>query len=114
MKRKLLFRGTGTALVTPFDSRSAVDERALGKLVEFQIKNGVEALLPAGTTGESVTLSDDEQFRLIEVVVEQTRGRVLVIAGAGSNATSKAISLAKLVLDAGADGILCVGPYYNK
>src|ERR1051325_11060205 len=82
MKRKLLFRGTGTALVTPFDSSSAVDEPALRKLVDFQIKNGVEALLPAGTTGESVTLRDDELSRLISIVVEQVRGRVPVIAGA--------------------------------
>src|SRR5713101_5097961 len=114
MKRSLLFRGTGTALVTPFRSDGEVDEKALRKLVEFQIMNGVEALLPTGTTGESVTLSDDEQLRVIAIVVEQTRARVPVIAGAGSNATNKAIALAKSVLGAGADGVLSVGPYYNK
>ena len=114
MKRKLLFRGTGTALVTPFTAQGEVDGKALRKLVEFQIRNGVEALLPTGTTGESVTLGDDEQMRVIEIVVEQTNGRVPVIAGAGSNATKKAIALAKCALKAGADGILSVGPYYNK
>ena len=114
MKRKLLFRGTGTALVTPFDINGNVDERALHRLVEFQLRNGVEALLPTGTTGESVTLSDDEQARVVEIVVEQARGRVPVIAGAGSNSTKKAAVLAQHMLDAGADGILSVGPYYNK
>lgn len=114
MKRKLLFRGTGTALVTPFKDNGNIDERALRKLVEFQVRNGVEALLPTGTTGESVTLTDDEQARVIEIVAEQVHGRVPVIAGAGSNSTSKAVSLARRVLRAGADGVLSVGPYYNK
>jgi 4-hydroxy-tetrahydrodipicolinate synthase len=114
MKRKLLFKGTGTALVTPFTDSGSIDERTLRKLVDFQIKNGVEALLPTGTTGESVTLSDDEQYRVVSIVVEQTRNRVPVVAGAGSNSTEKAISLSKKMLAAGADGILSVGPYYNK
>ncbi|MGA2625337.1 MAG: 4-hydroxy-tetrahydrodipicolinate synthase [Bacteroidota bacterium] len=119
MNRKLLFRGTGTALVTPFRSDGEVDEAALKKLVDFQIKNGVEALLPTGTTGESVTLSDDEQARVVEIVVAQARrrvsdGHVKIIAGAGSNSTKKAISLSKRVIACGADGVLIVGPYYNK
>ena len=76
MKRKTLFRGTGTALVTPFKKNGAVDEQALRRLVDFQIKGGVEALLPTGTTGESVTLSEEEQARVVEVVVSQSRGRV--------------------------------------
>ncbi len=114
MKQKLLFRGTGTALVTPFTKTEKVDEPALKRLVEFQIKNGVEALLPTGTTGESVTLSDDEQTRVVEIVASQTNGRVPVIAGSGSNSTSKSIALSKLVISHGADGILSVGPYYNK
>ncbi len=114
MKRTLLFRGTGTALVTPFKKNGSVDERALKKLVDAQIKGGVEALLPTGTTGESVTLSDDEQARVVSIVVETAGGRVKVIAGAGSNSTSKAITLSKKMLAAGADGILSVGPYYNK
>ncbi len=114
MKKKILFRGTGTALITPFNDSGGVDEKTLRKFVEFQIKNGVEALLPTGTTGESVTLNDDEQARVVAIVADQTQGRVPVIAGAGSNATKKAIVLAKQVIAAGADGILSVGPYYNK
>ena len=114
MNRKLIFRGTGTALITPFTKQGTIDELALRTLVEFQIMYGVEALLPAGTTGESVTLSDDELSRVVELVVDQAEGRVRVVAGAGSNSTSKAIALARRVLEAGADGVLCVGPYYNK
>lgn len=114
MKRKLIFKGTGTALVTPFTDSGSIDERALRKLVDFQIKNGVEALLPTGTTGESVTLTEDEQYRVVSIVAEQTRNRVPVIAGAGSNSTEKSVSLSKKMLAAGADGVLSVGPYYNK
>ena len=113
-KNALLFRGTGTALVTPFTRKGDIDEQALRRLVDFQIAGGVEALLPTGTTGESVTLDEDEQARVVAIVADQARGRVPVIAGAGSNATRKAISLAKRVLDAGADGVLIVAPYYNK
>lgn len=114
MKTNLLFRGTGTALVTPFTDDGMIDERALRALVDLQIRAGVEALLPTGTTGESVTLSEDEQERVVAIVAEQTRGRVPVVAGAGSNATSKAVSLSRRMLAAGADAILSVAPYYNK
>ncbi|MBI4547749.1 MAG: 4-hydroxy-tetrahydrodipicolinate synthase [Ignavibacteriae bacterium] len=114
MKKKIFFRGTGTALVTPFTRNSTIDERALRRLVDYQITNGVEALLPTGTTGESVTLSDEEQVRVVEIVVDQARSRVPVIAGAGSNATAKAVSLAKKVFAARAEAILSVAPYYNK
>jgi 4-hydroxy-tetrahydrodipicolinate synthase len=114
MKRTILFRGTGTALVTPFTKSGAIDEDAVGSLVEYQIKGGVEALLPTGTTGEGATLNDDEQARVVRIVVGQAKGRVKVIAGAGSNSTSRAIELSKKMLDAGADGVLSVGPYYNK
>ncbi len=114
MKRTILFRGTGTALVTPFTSRGDIDEPAIRRLVEFQIRGGVEALLPTGTTGESVTLTDEEQARVVSTVVEIAHGRVKVIAGAGSNATRKAISLARRARAEGADGILSVAPYYNK
>ena len=114
MKRTLLFRGTGTALVTPFQKNKTVDETGLIRLVDFQIGNGVEALLPTGTTGESVTLSDDEQARVVEIVASRANNRVKVIAGAGSNSTARAIELARRVLDADADGILSVAPYYNK
>ena len=112
--KKLLFRGTGTALVTPFTDSGKVDEPALKKLVAFQIKGGVEAIIPAGTTGEGVTLSDDELARVVEIVVEAARGRVKVIAGAGTNSTARTIDLARRAVASGADGILCVSPYYNK
>ncbi|MBI4810685.1 MAG: 4-hydroxy-tetrahydrodipicolinate synthase [Ignavibacteriales bacterium] len=114
MKRSLLFRGTGTALITPFTNQNEVDEHAIKKLVDYQIRGGVEALLPTGTTGESVTLSDEEQARVVAIVVKQAKGRVKVIAGAGSNSTAKAVILAKQMLAEGADGILSVAPYYNK
>lgn len=110
----MLFRGTGTALVTPFTAGGAIDEPALRTLVERQIRGGVEALFPVGTTGESVTLRDDEITSVVRIVVEQTRSRIPVIAGAGSNSTSRSIELCRLVLEAGADGVLVVGPYYNK
>jgi 4-hydroxy-tetrahydrodipicolinate synthase len=114
MNRKILFRGTGTALITPFKRDGGIDERALKNLVDFQIKGKVEAILPTGTTGESVTLTDEEQARVIEIVVKRVDGKIPVIAGAGSNSTQKAIALSKLALKAGADGILSVAPYYNK
>ncbi|HEY6192394.1 MAG TPA: 4-hydroxy-tetrahydrodipicolinate synthase [Bacteroidota bacterium] len=114
MKKKLLFRGTGTALVTPFTAKGEIDEKALRKLVDFQIANGVEAILPSGTTGESATLTDDEQARVIGIVAEQARKRAKIIAGAGANSTAKAIALSRNAMKAGADAILSVGPYYNK
>lgn len=114
MKRTLLFRGTGTALVTPFTRSGDIDERALRRLVDFQIKGGVEAILPTGTTGESVTLDEDEQVRVVRIVLEQARGRAKIIPGAGSNSTSKAIALAQRMAAEGVDGVLSVAPYYNK
>lgn len=114
MKRHLLFRGTGTALVTPFRRDGSVDEAALRRLVDRQLAGRVEALLPVGTTGESVTLTEDEQARVVEIVAERAGGRVPVIAGAGTNSTAKAIELSKRMLASGADAVLSVGPYYNK
>jgi 4-hydroxy-tetrahydrodipicolinate synthase len=114
MKRKLLFTGTGTAIITPFKRGGAIDEKALRKLVDLQVKGGVEAILPAGTTGEGVTLTEDETRRVIEIVCEQANGKAVIIAGAGSNSTQKAIALSKMAIAAGADGVLSVGPYYNK
>jgi len=114
MKRKPIFRGTGTALVTPFTPSGDVDLRALATLVRFQAAAGVEAILPVGTTGESVTLTDAEQALVIATVRERAPARVKVIAGAGSNSTSKTIQLARAAAKAGADGVLCVAPYYNK
>jgi 4-hydroxy-tetrahydrodipicolinate synthase len=114
MKRKLLFRGTGTALVTPFKNNGSVDEPVLRDLVEFQLKGKVEALVPVGSTGEGATLSEKEQAMVIEAVVEQVNGRVPVIAGASSNATAKAVALAQQAKSCGADAILTVAPFYNK
>ena len=114
MKRTILFRGTGTAIVTPFTSTGEVDITSLNKLVNRQIAGGVEAIIPAGTTGESVTLGENEHLQVVRAVVECTRGRAKVIAGAGSNSTSKTITIARRVVAEGADAILSVTPYYNK
>ena len=114
MTKKLLFRGVGTALITPFNKKGDIDVEAIKSLVNFQINNNIAALLPTGTTGESVTLDDDEHARVLELVVRYTKKRVPVIAGAGSNSTQKAIKLAKQAMQSGADGILSVSPYYNK
>ncbi|MDP2210043.1 MAG: 4-hydroxy-tetrahydrodipicolinate synthase [Bacteroidota bacterium] len=114
MKREILFKGTGTALVTPFKTNGTIDEKALRNLVEFQIKNGVEAIIPTGTTGESATLNEAEQIDVIRIVADTARKRAKIVAGAGSNDTSKAIKLSNLAFQAGADAILSVGPYYNK
>ena len=113
-RRKLLFRGTGTALVTPFKKDGSVDEVVLRELVDRQIRAGVEALVPVGSTGEGATLSEAEQAQVIEMVVDETHGRLPVIAGASSNATSKAVALAREAKRRGADAILTVAPFYNK
>lgn len=107
------FTGTLTALVTPFNKQQvAYDD--LRKLVEFQIKGGVDGLVPVGTTGESPTLDHHEHMDVVRATVEQARGRVPVIAGTGSNSTREAVTLTKLAHDAGVDGMLVVAPYYNK
>lgn len=114
MKRTLLFKGTATALVTPFKKDGSVDEATLRDLVDIQIKGKVDALVPVGSTGEGATLSDQEQADVIGIVVEEARGRVPVIAGASSNSTTKAVSLARQAKERGADAILSVAPFYNK
>ena len=114
MKRTILFKGTGTALVTPFTINGSVDGKALRRLVKFQIQNGVEAIIPSGTTGEGATLSDAEQQSVTRIVVEEANKKVKIIAGAGSHETSTVIKLAQHAVDAGADAVLCVTPYYNK
>ena len=112
-KGLLMFKGSFTALITPFDN-GAVDEDAFRKLVEFQIRSGTHGLVPVGTTGESPTLSHDEHQRVVALCVKQTAGRVPVIAGAGSNATAEAIELVKHAKSVGANAALVVTPYYNK
>lgn len=108
-----MFEGVLTALVTPLRG-GAVDERALQELVETQIAAGVDGLVPCGSTGEAATLSHDEHRRVIEVVVAATRGRVVVVAGTGSNSTREAIALTQHAKEAGADGALLISPYYNR
>jgi len=108
-----MFKGSITALITPFRD-GKVDEKAFADFVDWQIKQGSDGLVPVGTTGESPTLSHAEHERVVEICVEVTAGRVPVIAGAGSNATSEAVRLAKFAEKVGADGVLSVSPYYNK
>ncbi|MDD5559471.1 4-hydroxy-tetrahydrodipicolinate synthase [Candidatus Methylomirabilis sp.] len=108
-----MFQGSMVALVTPFTG-GRIDEPALRELVEFHIKNGTDAVVPCGTTGESPTLSHDEHRRVIRLVVEVTNGRIAVVAGTGSNSTAEAIDLTRYAKQAGADGALLVLPYYNK
>jgi len=107
------FHGAMTALATPF-KKDKVDEKALERLVQHQIKAGIDALVPVGTTGESPTLSYKEHEKVIEIVIEQTDKRIPVIAGTGSNSTDEAIMLTRFAKKAGADGALLVTPYYNK
>jgi 4-hydroxy-tetrahydrodipicolinate synthase len=110
---KTSFRGSFTALVTPFKNGS-VDEKAFRELVDWQIAEGTHGLVPVGTTGESPTLSHEEHKHVVEWCVEQAKGRVPVIAGAGSNSTAEAIELSQHAEGAGADAELVVTPYYNK
>ncbi len=109
-----MLRGSIVALITPMRDDGAVDEKNFAELVEWQIAEGTEGLVPVGTTGESPTLSHAEHKRLVELCVEVARGRVPVMAGAGSNSTAEAIDFVKHAKAAGADGTLVVTPYYNK
>jgi 4-hydroxy-tetrahydrodipicolinate synthase len=107
-------RGCATALVTPFKADGAIDEDRLRILVERQINGGVRLLVPCGTTGESATMGEAEDERVIAITVEVARGRARVIAGTGSNSTSAAIEYSQRARDLGADAMLQVAPYYNK
>ena len=107
------FQGSITALITPFKN-GEVDAKTFQRLVEWQIDQGTHGLVPVGTTGESPTLNHEEHKRVIELCIEAAAGRVLVIAGTGSNSTSEAIALTRFAKEAGADGALVVTPYYNK
>jgi 4-hydroxy-tetrahydrodipicolinate synthase len=109
-----MFTGCGTALVTPFRQNLSLDEEALRRLVRRQVDAGINFLVPCGTTGESPTLSRAEQKRVVEITIEETRGKVPVVAGAGGNDTAHVIELARELKDIGANGILSVAPYYNK
>jgi 4-hydroxy-tetrahydrodipicolinate synthase len=108
------FEGTYTALVTPFDKQGNLDEEGLRELVRFQLQEGIDGLVPVGTTGECSTLSYEEHERVIEIVVGEAKGRVPVVAGTGSNSTREALMLTNFAREAGADGALLVVPYYNR
>lgn len=108
------FHGVSTALITPFKKDGSVDEKAFQAHVDWQVKQGVHGLVPAGTTGEATTLSTAEHYRVIDLCVEANAGRVPVIAGTGSNSTDEAIGLTQYAQKAGADAALVVVPYYNK
>jgi 4-hydroxy-tetrahydrodipicolinate synthase len=113
MTAKTSFRGSFTALVTPFKNGS-LDEKAFRDIVEWQISEGTNGLVPVGTTGESPTLSHDEHKKVVEWCIDQVDGRVPVIAGSGSNSTAEAIELSRHAEEAGAEAVLIVTPYYNK
>ncbi|CAI8405107.1 MAG: 4-hydroxy-tetrahydrodipicolinate synthase [SAR116 cluster bacterium MED-G04] len=113
MNGEALFGGSCVALITPFDG-DGVDEHAFRKLVNWQITEGTNGLIPVGTTGESPTLSHEEHKRVVEICIEENAGRVPVIAGAGSNSTLEAVDFARHAASAGADALLVVTPYYNK
>jgi 4-hydroxy-tetrahydrodipicolinate synthase len=108
-----MFSGAIVAIVTPF-KKGKVDEKSLRELIEFQIKNGTDGIVPCGTTGESSTLSHEEHDRVIEITIDAARKRVPVIAGTGSNSTDEALRLTRHAHEAGADGTLLVCPYYNR
>ncbi|TIH20037.1 4-hydroxy-tetrahydrodipicolinate synthase [Marinifilum sp. JC120] len=109
----MTFQGAFTALVTPFKN-GEIDQDAYRELIEWQIEQGINGLVPCGTTGEAATMTHDEQGKVIRICVEQAKGRVPVIAGAGSNNTKEAVNLTKLAKQAGADATLQITPYYNK
>ena len=109
-----MFQGAITAIVTPFRKDESLDLAALRSLVEFQIKNRIDGIVPCGTTGESPTLEHDEHEMVVKAVIDAANGRTKVIAGAGSNSTKHAVELTKLAADLGADATLHVSPYYNK
>jgi 4-hydroxy-tetrahydrodipicolinate synthase len=108
-----MFKGAIVAIITPFKD-GKIDEDALRELIEFQISNGTDGIVPCGTTGESATLTHEEHDRVIEVTIDAVKKRVPVIAGTGSNSTAEALRLTKHAYEAGADGALIVCPYYNR
>src|ERR1041385_2928200 len=107
-------RGCATALLTPFTADGAIDEDAFRRLVEYQLANGVKLLVPCGTTGESATMTEEEDQRVIGLAIELAKGRARVIAGTGSNSTAASIRYSNIARDLGADAVLTVAPFYNK
>jgi len=108
-----MLKGSIVAIVTPFDNQK-IDEARLKELIEFQIANGTDGIVPCGTTGESATLTHEEHHRVIDLTIKVVNGRIPVIAGTGSNSTAESISLTKHAKAAGADGALLITPYYNR
>ena len=111
--KKVLFRGAGTAIATPFDE-NGVNVKEFKRLIEFQISEGIDSIIVCGTTGESSTMTKEEKLTAIKCAVETSNGRVPIIAGTGSNNTAQAIEMSKLAESLGVDGLLLVTPYYNK
>ena len=109
-----IFKGIATALITPFTERGEVDYEAYGRIIDWQIESGIDALVSCGTSGEGPTLSDEEHKEVVRFCVERAAGRVPVIAGTGSNDTAYAIELTRYACEVGADAMLVVTPYYNK
>ncbi len=109
-----MFQGSMVAIVTPFDSQGRFDEEKYRQLIDFQIENGTDVIVPCGTTGESATLNFEEHDQVIRVCIDQVKKRVPVIAGTGANSTSEAIELSQNAREMGADGLLLVCPYYNR
>ena len=109
-----IFTGVGTAIVVPFDKNNNIDYAVFEALIEFQIQNDVDAIIVCGTTGEAATLTYEEREAAVRFVVEKAAGRVPVISGGGSNSTENSIRLCLDGQNAGANGLLCVTPYYNK
>jgi len=114
MAHDMLFRGIAPALVTPFTSEDTIDEAAFRDLIDIQIDGGVSALVVLGTTGENPTISEAERHQIVDLAVDATDGRVPVIIGTGTNNTEESVAFSEAAVDAGADGLLVVGPYYNK
>lgn len=112
--KKTIFTGSGVAIITPMNTDSSVNYDVLGELIEFQIKNGTDAIISCGTTGESATLDHKEHCKVLEYTIQKVQKRVPVIAGTGSNDTAYAIELSKHAEKIGADALLVVSPYYNK
>src|SRR5580658_1164047 len=109
-----MFTGCGTAMVTPFQKDGSLDEATLRKLVRRQIEQGIDFLVPCGTTGESPTLTREEHLRVVAITIEESAKKVPVLAGAGGNNTREVIEIARACQKLGVDGILSVTPYYNK
>ena len=109
-----IFTGAGVAIITPFNEDGTINFDAFGKIIEDQISGGTDAIIVCGTTGESSTMTDEEHISAIKYCVEKVAGRIPVIAGTGSNCTREAVNISVEAEKVGADGLLCVTPYYNK